>query len=126
MPNKNQRPLSIPELEAQAQEEAQQQRMLEDVLGLDHEEPEENDPFLRGEVAWYPSSSNVYWVKFYPQTGEVMIQYRRQSGLPYLYSSSLGEVKAFRIAQSKGKFAAANYRPRGCRRVPSTYSTKWQ
>lgn len=121
----NKIPFTIPELEAQAQQEAEEQRELEDALGLEHEEPLGDDPFLDREIAIYPSSSNIYWFKFFPQTGEMLIQYR-SGGLPYLYSSNRGEAKSFQTSQSKGKFAAANYRGRGFRRVPSSYSTKWQ
>ncbi len=116
-------PKTIPELEVEHQIESE----IEDLLGLEtEEEDKEGNPFLRGEIAFYPSSTNIFWIKFFPSTGEIMIQYRRQSGNPYLYESNLGEAKAFLQAQSKGKYAIAVYRPRGYRRVPSSYNPKWQ
>ncbi|RJQ24603.1 hypothetical protein C4577_07480 [Candidatus Parcubacteria bacterium] len=100
--------------------------LLEALFGEEEEEEVEDDSFWRGETALYPASSHIFWFKFFPETEEVLVQFKKSSGLPYLYSSSRGEVDAFRKAVSKGKYFWAVYRSRGFRRVASSYSTKWQ
>lgn len=114
-------PPTIPELEALAQEEA----LVAKALDLEPDEPQELNPFLNGTITLYPSSTNIYWIRFFPNTGELLVQYH-SGGYPYLYASNLGEAKSFLNANSKGKWGVQFLRPRACRRVPASYSTKWQ
>lgn len=114
------------DVEEEEGELTDEELFLETLFGDEEEEETENDPFWRGETAIYPSSSHIFWFKFFPETEEVLIQFKKSSGPPYLYESSRAEVDAFRKAVSKGKYFWAAYRSKGFRRVPSSYSTKWQ
>lgn len=94
-----------------------EEEQLDDLL---EEKNVKEESFWSGESAKYISSSNVNWIKFFPETNEILINYKN-SGKCYLQSSSRGEVEVFLRAPSKGSYAASVWRPRGYKLVSASY-----
>src|SRR5579862_8689984 len=87
---------------------------------------ETNDSFLAGKTTFYPHSSNIRWVKFFPQSGELVIKFKRtgsKDSRAYCFSSNIGEAKAIKSAVSKGKWFRANVLGRPFKRVTDSYSS---
>lgn len=85
----------------------------------------ETDSFLSGKSRLYCGSTNVQWIRFFPQTNELLVCFHEGGGNvqdPYLYHSSIGEAQAFKRSISKGKFFRSNIYGRPFRRVASNYN----
>lgn len=106
-------------------EDAELEKLLEES---DQPTEEETNRFLNGTGKLDCGSSNISWIKFFPQTNELLVKFIKPAGThgsdPYCFSSSVGEAKSFAGAGSKGKFFRAQILGRGFRRVPAFYTPK--